>query len=44
VDLDANLVGLGRRNLDVLNGQFSASFPRNGSLPRISLCAEQLEG
>ena len=32
VDLDADLVGLGRRNLDVLNAQLLASLPGNGSL------------
>jgi hypothetical protein len=38
-DLDANLVGFGRRDFDVLDGQFSSGFPRNSRLPRISLRA-----
>lgn len=32
VDLDADLVGLGRSDLNVLNAEVLASFPRNGGL------------
>lgn len=32
VDLDANFVGFGWCDLDVLDGQFLAGFPCNGSL------------
>ncbi len=32
VDLDADLVGLGRRYLYILNAQFLSGFPGNGSL------------
>lgn len=32
VNLDTDLVGLGRSNLDVLDGQVLAGFPSNGGL------------
>lgn len=44
VDLDADLVGLGRRHLDVLDAQLLASLPGNGGLAGDSLCKSPLEG
>jgi len=35
-DLNAHFMGLGRRDFDVLDGQFPSSFPSNRCLPRIS--------
>jgi hypothetical protein len=32
VNLDSHLVSLGRRNLNILNGEVLASFPGNGGL------------
>jgi hypothetical protein len=36
VDLNADFVGLGWRNLDVLNGKVLASLPSNGRLSWLS--------
>lgn len=37
VDLDADLVGPGRKDLDILNGQRLAGLPGNGGLARNGL-------
>lgn len=37
VNLDSDLMGLGRSDLDILNGQFLASFPGDGSLASYGL-------
>lgn len=36
IDLNADLVGLGGSNLDILNGELLASFPRDGGLVVLS--------
>ena len=37
VDLDSDLVGLGRADLDILQHERLSSLPRNGSLERESI-------